>query len=59
MRLLTLTPNLFYYSGISSLIIRTTFLMGLLSAIGAALVIHGHWNRQPVPGKMIQLKRYI
>ncbi|MDP1811750.1 MAG: FGGY family carbohydrate kinase [Sediminibacterium sp.] len=28
------------------------------SAIGAALVIHGHWNRQGVPDNLVQLVRY-
>jgi len=28
------------------------------SAIGAALAIHPHWNKGPVPGQLIQLKRY-
>jgi L-fuculokinase len=29
------------------------------SALGAALVIHEHWNTQPIPEKLIQLKRYF
>ncbi|MBO9593990.1 MAG: carbohydrate kinase [Niabella sp.] len=27
------------------------------TALGAALVLHGHWNRQPVPSSLIQLKK--
>ncbi len=29
------------------------------SALGAALVIHEHWNTQPIPEQLIQLKRYF
>lgn len=28
------------------------------SAIGAALIIHHHWNKNPIPKHLIQLKRY-
>ncbi|WP_173830534.1 FGGY-family carbohydrate kinase [Emticicia sp. TH156] len=28
------------------------------SALGAALVIHEHWNSQPIPEQIIRLKRY-
>lgn len=28
------------------------------SAIGAALAIHKHWNTEPVPGNMVELKYY-
>lgn len=28
------------------------------SAVGAALVIHYSWNRKPVPGSLVDLKRY-
>ncbi|RFS13522.1 FGGY-family carbohydrate kinase [Emticicia sp. C21] len=29
------------------------------SALGAALVIHEHWNNQPIPEQIISLKRYF
>ncbi|WP_337040371.1 FGGY-family carbohydrate kinase [Emticicia sp. 17c] len=29
------------------------------SALGAALVIHEHWNTQPIPEQIISLKRYF
>ncbi|WP_394992820.1 FGGY-family carbohydrate kinase [Emticicia sp.] len=29
------------------------------SALGAALVIHEHWNNNPIPEQLIQLKRYF
>lgn len=29
------------------------------SALGAALVIHEHWNTQPIPEQIINLKRYF
>ena len=28
------------------------------SALGAALAIHQHWNSQPIPGDLIELKYY-
>jgi len=28
------------------------------TALGAALAIHGHWNRKPLPGSLISLKVY-
>jgi hypothetical protein len=29
------------------------------SALGAALVIHEHWNSKPIPQQLIALKRYF
>lgn len=29
------------------------------SAIGAALIIHHHWNKNPIPKNLVQLKRFI
>lgn len=29
------------------------------SALGAALVIHEHWNSEPIPNELISLKRYF
>jgi len=29
------------------------------SALGAALVIHEHWNAKPIPQQLIALKRYF
>lgn len=32
--------------------------MAQATALGAALAIHDHWNRQPVPASLIELKNY-
>ena len=29
------------------------------SSLGAAMAIHSHWNTQPIPNQLIQLKQYF